>query len=117
MSLALSQLEERPEENSDVHRQKRAQVSHLLLCFLRGAFVTSVLVDVHHVYTKGPEVCISLPMLLIDYAKHTTGMMQPICNYANRCNVVLKAKATSFIKCQNYINRKAGLKGSLAVII
>jgi len=56
-------------------------------------------VDVHHVYTKGPEVSVSLPILLIDYAKHTTGMMQAICNYANGCNVVLKAKATSFIIC------------------
>lgn len=39
-----------------------------------------------------------------------------ICNYANRCNVVLKAKATSFIKCQNYISRKAVLKENLAII-
>lgn len=63
-----------------------------LICFL-----TSVLVAVHHTYPRGSEVCISLPVLLIDPAKHSTGMMQPICNHANRDNVVLKA--TSFIKC------------------
>lgn len=117
MSLALIQLEERPEENSDARGQKGTEVSHLLLCFLQGALVTSVLVDVHHVYTKGPEVCISLPTLLIDYARHTTGMVQPICNYANKCNVVLQVKATSFIKRQKDINRKAVLKGSLAIIV